>query len=277
MAKAGRRGFSLGERKSVHTDRIILTPGPDSEIALVNRIFRLCEDQGFGSRRIASVLNREGIPGPRGRKWCSHSIDRILTNEKYVRTNVYGRTRGPLKQRRVNTKPSEWVRKEGAFTGIVTKALFDRAQAVIGHIQPACTDEQLIEALKGLFQRKGSLSRRLMLDDPTIAAPETYACRFQGLHNAYRLAGFEPSRRGPPRAELDREALLQMLKTLLAREGRLTKRILETTPGFPGPHVYRWHFGGLRQAYARIDYHPSRATSPVGLRRTDASEVHRSP
>jgi DNA invertase Pin-like site-specific DNA recombinase len=245
-----------GERKSIQTDRIVLTPGPEDEVRVIRRIFRLCADKLMGSKLIARTLNQDHLPGPRGRRWSGRTIDRILTNEKYAGTNVYGRTRGQLKQRRVDTAPTSWIRKEGAFKGIISAALFGRANAVIGHLRPRRTDEQLIAALRALYLREGRITRRLMVADPHVAAPETYACRFSGIGNAYRLAGFQSARSHPPRASLDREALLQGLRDLLAEKGVLNKNLIRDTPGLPGVHVYRWHFGGLNQAYALIGYAP---------------------
>ena len=42
MSGVSRRTSSLGgQQKSLQTDRVILGPGPDEEIAVVNRIYRL--------------------------------------------------------------------------------------------------------------------------------------------------------------------------------------------------------------------------------------------
>lgn len=245
-----------GERKSIQTDRIVLTPGPMAEVKVVQRIFRLCADKRMGSILIARTLNQELVPGPRGGRWSRRTIERILSTEKYAGTNVYGRTKGHLRQRRVETARAAWVRKEGAFEGIISSALFKRAQTVIGHLRPRKTDEDLIAALRALYLREGRISCRLMAADPNVAAMETYACRFNGVSNAYRLAGFESPRSHPPRASLDPEILLQRLRDLLADKGELNKRLIMQAPGLAGVHVYRWHFGSLEQAYALIGYEP---------------------
>src|SRR5512147_2924897 len=51
-----------GQQKSLQTDRVILVPGPDDEIAVVHRIYRLFVEDGLAEIRIAAVLNGEGIP-----------------------------------------------------------------------------------------------------------------------------------------------------------------------------------------------------------------------
>ncbi|MGZ5983329.1 MAG: recombinase family protein, partial [Caulobacteraceae bacterium] len=111
-----------GERKTLHTDRVILVPGPSRERVLVRRIFTLCADQRLGPIRIAKLLNKEGVQSPRGDLWVSTFVRGLLKNEKYVGTNVYGRTAGPLRSPRRRTPQDTWVRCEGAFEPIVSQA-----------------------------------------------------------------------------------------------------------------------------------------------------------
>jgi len=51
-----------GEHKSLQTDRVILVPGPDSEIEIVNQIYRWFVESGYQEARIAELLNAQGIP-----------------------------------------------------------------------------------------------------------------------------------------------------------------------------------------------------------------------
>lgn len=66
--------------------------------AVVRRIFRLFID-GQSARTIAGILNREGIPGPRGAIWRASTINGdgprgngILRNELYIGRLVHNRT-----------------------------------------------------------------------------------------------------------------------------------------------------------------------------------------
>ncbi|MBX3218943.1 MAG: recombinase family protein [Labilithrix sp.] len=43
----------MGEKKSIQTDRVILVPGPEDEIAVVRRVYRLFLDEGRTEREIA--------------------------------------------------------------------------------------------------------------------------------------------------------------------------------------------------------------------------------
>ncbi len=53
------------------------------------------------------------------------------------------------------------------------------------------------------------------------------------------------------------EELLESLMALLAREGRLSLRLIKNSPDVPSPSTYRHRFGSLRRAYGLIGYgHP---------------------
>ena len=47
--------------------------------------------EGKGLMEVAKHLNREGIAGPRGKGWVKTTIRKILTNEVYTGTLVWGR------------------------------------------------------------------------------------------------------------------------------------------------------------------------------------------
>jgi DNA invertase Pin-like site-specific DNA recombinase len=84
-----------GERKAVQAHRVILTPGPADEIALVNRIYRLFAVQGLTRRAIVRLLNAEGRPTDRGRAWTQATLDSLLSNPKYT---------GDLRYNRINCR-----------------------------------------------------------------------------------------------------------------------------------------------------------------------------
>ena len=60
----------------------------------------------------------------------------VLSNEKYIGNNVYNRRSFKLKKVRVVNQPEMWIKKEGAFEGIVPPDLFYTAQGIParGHI-----------------------------------------------------------------------------------------------------------------------------------------------
>ena len=53
--------LSRGEHKSLQTDRVILQPGPDAEVAVVNQIYRWFVEDALFESEIAERLNAKGI------------------------------------------------------------------------------------------------------------------------------------------------------------------------------------------------------------------------
>jgi DNA invertase Pin-like site-specific DNA recombinase len=103
VSEDGRRSILLerGDRKNVHTDRIILVPGPPEEIATVRRIFALYVHKRLGAKRIARQLTEEKAPLGVFPKWYAAAVDNILKNEKYVGVNVFGKQTCKLRGKRV--------------------------------------------------------------------------------------------------------------------------------------------------------------------------------
>ncbi|WP_375463476.1 plasmid partitioning protein RepB C-terminal domain-containing protein [uncultured Methylobacterium sp.] len=79
--------LSLGQRKSLQTDRVILVPGPDGEVDTVRRMYRMFVEDGRGEAEIAAALNLEGVRTDLGHRWTRGTVHEVLTNEKYVGNN----------------------------------------------------------------------------------------------------------------------------------------------------------------------------------------------
>jgi DNA invertase Pin-like site-specific DNA recombinase len=93
--------LARGEHKSLQTDRVILRPGPPDEIETVRRVYRLFTLQGLSERRIAELLNGEGLKTDHDRPWTRGTVHQVLTNEKYIGNNVFNRVSFKLKAARV--------------------------------------------------------------------------------------------------------------------------------------------------------------------------------
>ena len=78
-----------GEHKSLQTDRVILIPGPDKEIATVNLIYRLFVKRKKREAEIADILNREAPCTDLDRPWTRGTVHQILTNETYIGNKFY--------------------------------------------------------------------------------------------------------------------------------------------------------------------------------------------
>lgn len=186
--------LSRGERKSIQTDRIILVPGPQEEIAVVHRIYQLFLEGGMPERVIAAVLNREGLVSDMGIPWTRGTIHQILTNEKYIGNNVYNRTSFKLKIQHVRNPPEQWVRRDGAFEAIVPLATFMQVQAIIAARSHHLDDGQMLGMLRQTLERHGALSGIVIDEDDDAPSSSAYRSRFGSLLRAYSLIGYTPPR-----------------------------------------------------------------------------------
>ena len=125
MREAASRGFWVtphvpyGYRR-VHVQdgpkkrpRLDLNPPAD---AVARRMFLLAL-AGNSVLDIAKALNEDGIPSPRGKKWLKTTVHKLLVNEIYTGTLVWG----------VNDKSgAPPVRVEDAYPAIVSREEFER-------------------------------------------------------------------------------------------------------------------------------------------------------
>src|SRR5258708_6228540 len=104
-----------GDRKSLQTDRVVLTPGPPTEIEHVHSIYSMFVEEGKSERDIALALNQRGIMSDLGRPWTRASIHQILTNEKYIGNNIFNPVSFKFNHRRAINQPPTRVRTPAAF------------------------------------------------------------------------------------------------------------------------------------------------------------------
>jgi len=168
-------------------------PGPDNEVRMVQEIYSRFTKNGQPEREIASWLNEKGILTDQGRPWTHATVHQVLTNPKYAGTNVYNRRSFKLKRKRINNPPEIWVRREDAFTPIVTQEQFGEALAIIESRHRHFTDEQLLECLKSILARFGTLSGILIDEAEDMPSSSLYRHRFGSLILAYKLIGYSPA------------------------------------------------------------------------------------
>lgn len=77
-----------GEHKSIATDRVILVPGPDDEVRIVQEVYQRFVNDRQSEVEIAKVLNARGILSDLGRPWTRGTVHQLLINEKYIGNNV---------------------------------------------------------------------------------------------------------------------------------------------------------------------------------------------
>jgi DNA invertase Pin-like site-specific DNA recombinase len=96
------------EQKSLQTDRVILTPGPQEEISIVRHMYQMFIKQGKSEREIAEYLNGRGITTDADRQWTRSSVRQVLTNEKYIGTRSISATTSTIASHS-NSRRNGWL------------------------------------------------------------------------------------------------------------------------------------------------------------------------
>lgn len=186
--------LSRGEQKSLQTDRVILMPGPDEEVRIVNKIYDWFINEGVLEAEIAKRLNAQAVRTDLNRPWTRATVHQVLTNEKYIGNNVYNRISFKLKKHRVVNNQQMWIKKESAFEAIVPGEAFYTVQGMIRARNHRFTDEELIEKLRSLYQSRGLLSGLIINETEGMPSTSAYIHRFGSLTRAYQAVGFNPGR-----------------------------------------------------------------------------------
>lgn len=187
--------LEYGQQKYLQTDRVILKPGPASEVKTVRRIFRSFVRQGKSATEIAAELNADQLRTSRGNPWSGQTIDKILTCETYIGNIVFNRTSYKLKQKPVVNPPEMWVRRNNALDVIIAPEIFAKAQEIIARRRQRLTDQEALDRLFALWRKKGHLSHKIIIATDTVPDTSTYTRRFGSLTAAYKLIGFQPKPR----------------------------------------------------------------------------------
>ena len=133
---------------------MILVPGPEEEVRIVQRIYQhVHRGTASRSRRSPRSLNAQGIMTDLGRPWTRGTVQQVLTNEKYIGNNVYNRMSFKLKKKRVVNPPEMWVRREAAFDPIISPEDFYTARGIIVARARRLTDDEMLERLRSLLAK----------------------------------------------------------------------------------------------------------------------------
>ena len=186
--------LGFGEQKSIQTDRVILVPGPANEISVVREIYRRFTQERHLEREIADELNLQQIRTDLGRTWTRSTVHQILTNPKYIGSNVYNRRSFKLKKRRVINPAAMWIRRDAAFTPLVDIDPFMVAQTIIAARHIYLTDVAMLERLRDLLARVGRLSGIVIDEADNMPSSGAFRSRFRSLSRAYKLIGYTPER-----------------------------------------------------------------------------------
>jgi DNA invertase Pin-like site-specific DNA recombinase len=217
-----------GESKFAATDRIILVPGPDDEVATVRRIYSLYMECGFSERAIVRLLNAEEVRNEWGRPWTHDMVNTILTNVKYYGALAYNRRTGKLSKLRTRNTPDKWIMNPTAFKGIVSQALFEAVQVERTRRMRRYDTAELIALLQECYRRNGKISAKVIAEDPDLPDPDLFVRRFGSLVLAYDAADLPRSRiyvfAGRVKLSSIRKNLLAQVEILARAAGATVER-----------------------------------------------------
>jgi DNA invertase Pin-like site-specific DNA recombinase len=177
------------ERKSIQTDRVILTLGPAQEVETVRWIFRSFVDCG-SEKKISRTLNQRRILTDLGGPWNCSKVHRVLMNERYIGANVWNHSTSRLKTKSRRNSRDRWIRADSAIEPIVKRSLFDAAQAIIAKRRYRVTNEQMLAGLQRLLQDRGHVTGPMIDETEYLPCQSLYKLRFGGLTGAYERLGF---------------------------------------------------------------------------------------
>ncbi|WP_310212288.1 recombinase family protein [Caulobacter sp. BE264] len=240
--------LKLGQHKRVNTDRTVLVPGPPSEIALVKRIFELYVDEKLSFQAIARRLNAGGKRRA-GKPFKPLAIQTVLSSRLYIGEYVFGRTASNLGNI-VRLPEDRWVVTK-VMDPLIPETLFRRAQAHMEATRKGrVTTEKLLTDLARLFAEHGTLSTKIIDQDPSSASAHSYIRRFKTLRAAFRLVGFEDYKPYAKQRPVDHAAseLADNLRAIWDKHGAISARLINAEGQHPARY-YRWRFGSLTKAY----------------------------
>lgn len=185
-----------GQHKNIITDRVILVPGPPTEVATVRWIFRAFVKEKRRQKDIVDMLNARETTGNASRCWTKDAIHIILTNERYIGNNVWNRVTDRLGTKKTSNPAEQWIRADNAFQPIIDRKLFEGAERRLSDIRARrhLNDEELLNGLKSVLDANGYLSQSIIDRSDKIPSKTVYQKRFGSLLRSYALIGYKPRR-----------------------------------------------------------------------------------
>lgn len=105
----------------------------EEEANVVRRIFRMYREEGYGTAKIANLLNGRGIKTKRNCAWSANAVVRILTNEIYTGKIINGKQEVSdfLTGQRRERDQSEWLITERPELKIIELEEYDDVQRIM--------------------------------------------------------------------------------------------------------------------------------------------------
>ncbi|PHY14154.1 recombinase family protein [Caulobacter sp. B11] len=256
-----------GERKGFRAERVVPIPGPKGEIAVINRIYKLYV-AGKSHRRIAEILNADGVPATRG-AWTHGKIAGLLHNDLVLGRYVYNRTTRKLQAPLTRNSPDQWIVTQ-VFAPLVDPRIVRLARETPRQGKANIIDDRrLLRDLRKLYEKHGRLSGRLIKAAPQMAHPKTYQNHFGSLEEAYRLVGYETPNWIWNRINTVRqtpEEILRALKQCYDDRGYINAKLINAERGVPSVEYLKKAFGSLPETYrmAGIPYSDMQSSATEG-------------
>ncbi len=225
-----------GERKSLQSDKVILVPGPPKEVATVRQIFDWFINEKIYYQTIADRLNAKGVAPPAySKSWSKEIIKNILRNPKYLGTMIYNRTTERLSTPKRKNPPTDWIIKERAFTPIIDRRSYQRAQRRIQSNIRVHKDDYLEESLRRALALHGRLSISALKATKGAPSAMAYRRRYGTMKAAYATIGYTsdldpmPTNRKKNTTLARVIAVVAKLKTLIQQQGMSAVIVDHTT------------------------------------------------
>ena len=232
MRESASRGFWVSSGtpygyRRVHVQdggklRAKLEPDHQTE-GVVQKMFQMASD-GMGCKEIAKALNLQGIPSPRGKRWGKGRVHKVITNELYTGTLLWGVSGNYHRQ--AGLKP---VRVEDAYPALVDRSTFEGVIVTLKSRAPTQTPPRRVSSpylLSGLL-RCGSCHATMFGTGAKSGRFHYYVCA-----TAYRSGRQACSGKSVPQSLIEREVLKKVQQLILREEHlgelvRLTNKELE--------------------------------------------------
>jgi hypothetical protein len=103
---------SYGRYRKQKSETALLRPGDADEIRIVRVIFFLWFRWGWKGKRIASLLNKRGVPSPRGLRWSQRQVESVVENEAYTGITFNGESFSGIYNRRKKGRGFEALNRD---------------------------------------------------------------------------------------------------------------------------------------------------------------------
>lgn len=174
----------FGQWKSISTERVVLTLGPKIEVETIQLAFDLFTRHRKTRHEIADVLNqRKSFWGKT--PWNIVKLRKIFTNPIY--RGAYPYCKHHLGK---DLHPDKWLVREHTFPAMVPEDQWQRARDRVKEEVKRLIDSEMLEGLRRLWKRKGTLNCNLINAAKDIPSADAYVSRFGGINEVYKLIGF---------------------------------------------------------------------------------------